>query len=138
MLLHIEVTSEKPLYQQIYDQVVQGIATGQLQPGKTLPSLRQLAADFGINLHTVSKAYELLEQDGFLRLKPKTGALIHIAPMRTEWLESWEERQRTLLAEASARRLAPAEILEHCQRILATFRPPDEASGSAWLKEGQA
>jgi GntR family transcriptional regulator len=135
MLLHIEVTREKPLYQQIHDQVVEGIATGQLQPGKTLPSLRQLAADFGNNMHTVSKAFELLEQEGFLRLKPKTGALIQIAPVQTGWLESWEERQRTLLAEASTRHLVPGELLERCQRILATFSRRDEASRPALEEE---
>src|SRR5437764_13690330 len=78
LLILIEPDSEKPIYQQIRDQIVEGIAKGELQEGSSLPSIRQLASDFGINLHTVNKAYELLEREGFLQLKRKTGAVIHI------------------------------------------------------------
>ncbi|GCF11279.1 GntR family transcriptional regulator [Dictyobacter arantiisoli] len=118
MLLMIEINSEQPIYQQIRDQIVAGIAGGQLPPGSSLPSIRQLAADFSINLHTVNKAYDLLEREGFIQLKRKTGAIIQVKPSLAA---SWVERQRTLLAEAYAKNVSSEEILEQCKKILAEF-----------------
>ena len=68
MKIVIDVTSEVALYQQLFDRVVEGIASGELVAGDQLPSTRQLAADFGINFHTVRKAYDLLRQQGLIRL----------------------------------------------------------------------
>ncbi len=121
MLLLIEMESDKPIYQQIHDQIVEGMATGQLQPGNSLPSIRQLAADFGINLHTVNKAYEILEREGFIDLRRKTGAVVRSMSFPATPSEGWETRQRTLLAEAYARNVTPEDILEHCRRILTEF-----------------
>lgn len=55
------------MYVQIRDQVIKG-PNGMLQNGESLPSTRQLAIDFGINFHTVNKAYDMLWQKGILRL----------------------------------------------------------------------
>lgn len=118
MLIIIEPDSEKPLYLQIRDQIVEGIAGGKLVEGSTLPSIRQLAADFGINLHTVNKAYDLLEREGFIQLRRKTGAVIQL---RHQLSDDWESRQRTLLAEAVAQNLSMDDILARCQHILRDF-----------------
>jgi DNA-binding transcriptional regulator YhcF (GntR family) len=118
MLLQIEVESEKPIYRQIYDQIVEGIANGRLSNGSNLPSIRQLAADFGINLHTVNKAYDLLEREGFILLRRKTGAVIQISP---ELATDWEDRQRAILAEAFAKNLSSEEILQRCRNIIEDF-----------------
>ncbi|HEX4205404.1 MAG TPA: GntR family transcriptional regulator [Ktedonobacteraceae bacterium] len=114
----LDLSNEKAIYQQIRDQVVEGIASGNLQEGETLPSIRQLAADFGINLHTVNKAYDLLEREGFIQLRRKTGAVIHL---KNRLPEDWETRQRTLLAEAYAQHITTEAILQRCQSILAEF-----------------
>nr|BBH94966.1 GntR family transcriptional regulator [Thermogemmatispora argillosa] len=115
MLIFIEPESEKPIYQQLRDQIVEGIARGELPPGTGLPSIRQLAADFGINLHTVNKAYELLEREGFLQVRRKTGAVVQPTGRLAE---DWEARLRTLLAEALAQGVPAEEILTRCQRVL--------------------
>ena len=59
MIITIDETASEPLYKQIHDQVIAGIATGQLEPGMSLPSVRSLASDLGINLHTVNKGRRL-------------------------------------------------------------------------------
>ena len=118
MFLMIEINSDKPIYMQIRDQVIEGIASGQLPPGTSLPSIRQLAADFGINLHTVNKAYDLLEREGFIQLRRKTGAVVQITPTLSD---TWKERQRALLAEAYAKNVSSEEILKNCQLILQEF-----------------
>lgn len=118
MFLMIEIDSEKPIYMQIRDQIIEGIASGQLPAGAGLPSIRQLAADFGINLHTVNKAYDLLEREGFIQLRRKTGAVIQVTPPLSV---TWAERQRVLLAEAYAKNIPSEEILRQCQAILKEF-----------------
>jgi GntR family transcriptional regulator len=66
-----------PIYRQIVEQVRRMVASGQLQPGATLPSVRELAMSHAVNPMTVSKAYSLLETEGLLernRGKPMTVA----------------------------------------------------------------
>lgn len=76
MLIVVDASSPAPLYQQIHDQVVAGIATGELAPGTSLPSVRSLASDLGINLHTVNKAYAVLRDEGYVRMRGRAGAVI--------------------------------------------------------------
>lgn len=66
MIIKINQRSEIPLYLQLRNQIVTGIGKGALKPGESLPTVRQLATDLGINSMTVSKAYQLLKAEGFL------------------------------------------------------------------------
>ena len=76
MLLSIEPDGSVPIYQQIRDRIVEAIATGEAPTGSGLPATRQLAVDLGINFHTVSKGYDLLRQEGLLRIGRKAGAVV--------------------------------------------------------------
>ncbi len=76
MILNADLAREIPIYQQLRDQIVEAIAEGALAEGSTLPATRTLAADFGVNFHTVNKAYDLLRQEGLIRLNRKTGAVV--------------------------------------------------------------
>ena len=76
MLLSVEPDGPVPIYQQIRDRIVEAIADGRLPAGSALPSTRQLAVDLGVNFHTVNKAYDLLRQEGLLRLGRKSGAVV--------------------------------------------------------------
>ncbi len=76
MMIILDFASEVPIYQQIYTQVEQAIASGRLQPGQQLPTVRQLAVDIGINMHTVHKAYSLLKNDGYIMLTRRRGAVV--------------------------------------------------------------
>ena len=73
MLITIDAAAPEPLYLQIRNQIVAGIATGQLEPGQSLPSVRSLASDLGINLHTVNKAYAVLRDEGYVTLSHASG-----------------------------------------------------------------
>src|ERR1700748_3575118 len=109
MLLSIEPDGPVPIYQQIRDRIVEAIADRRLPAGSALPSTRQLAADLGINFHTVNKAYDLLRQEGLLILNRKSGAVIQrdpaSGPPPAAFTEQWQARLRTLLAEAVAQGL---------------------------------
>ena len=133
MLLSLEVDGAVPLYQQLRDRVVEAIAAGALRRGDSLPATRQLAADLGINMHTVNKAYDLLRQEGLIRLGRRTGAVVSRdaagGPPAAAEIAQWEQRARTLLAEAVAKGLSPLETLRRCQTILDDFTAgsPDPA-----------
>ncbi|MGE7433890.1 GntR family transcriptional regulator [Kitasatospora sp. NPDC001175] len=125
MILSIDLSSGVPIYQQIRDRVVEAIAAGDLAEGSALPSTRQLAGDLGINFHTVNKAYDLLRQEGLLRLNRKSGAVVQrdpgSGPPPPGFTEEWSGRLRTLLAEAVAQGMDGTAVLEACGRVVGSF-----------------
>jgi GntR family transcriptional regulator len=72
----IDQKSGVPIYVQVMDQIKHLIATGALQPGHQLPTIRELAVGLTINLHTVAHAYAELERDGFLTIQRGRGTFI--------------------------------------------------------------
>ena len=78
MFVEIDFNSEEAIYIQLRNQIIIGIATSTIQEGDNLPSVRELANDIGINMHTVNKAYSILRQEGYLKLDRRKGAVIWI------------------------------------------------------------
>ncbi|HSM85107.1 MAG TPA: GntR family transcriptional regulator [Candidatus Limnocylindrales bacterium] len=72
----LDLQSGVPVYRQLIDQVKAAIASGLLQAGDQLPTIRQLAVDLAINLNTVLRAYRELELGGFLETQQGTGTFI--------------------------------------------------------------
>jgi GntR family transcriptional regulator len=123
MLISIEPDGPVPIYQQIRDRIVEAIAAGELRSGSSLPSTRQLAVDLGVNFHTVNKAYDLLRQEGLLRIGRKSGAVVDrdpdTGPPGPGWEADWAARLRTLLAEATAQGLPAEDIIRNCRAAAA-------------------
>ena len=67
---------EEPVYAQVAHHVRRLIASGDLGPGVTLPSVRGLAGDLGVNLNTIARAYRLLEGEGFLIIRGRSGVTV--------------------------------------------------------------
>ena len=88
----IQNSSDKPIYQQIVDQVKDKVLTGVLQPGEALPSMRLLARELKISVITTKRAYEELEREGFLTTHPGRGRFV--AEKNLEFAR--EERMRAL------------------------------------------
>ena len=76
MLLKFDFGSNVPIYMQLRNQVVIAIAEGKLAPGEQLPTIRALAEESGINMMTVSKAYQLLKQEGYITTDRRSGAVV--------------------------------------------------------------
>ncbi|MDJ1121221.1 GntR family transcriptional regulator [Olsenella sp. YH-ols2217] len=76
MVLTVDQMSDVPIYQQIFRQVTQAVAIGELSPGDPLPSVRALGEQLGVNLHTVNKAYALLRDEGYVVMRGRAGARI--------------------------------------------------------------
>ena len=72
----LDLHSGVPVYRQLIDQVIGGVAAGALAPGDQLPTVRQVAVDLAINLNTVARAYRELEIRGFLESQQGTGTFI--------------------------------------------------------------
>lgn len=76
MIVRLDQRAEEPLYLQIRNQIIAAIARGELVPAQALPSVRSLASDLGINLHTVNKAYAVLRDEGYVLMRGRSGAYI--------------------------------------------------------------
>lgn len=76
MEIYISNQSSQPLYAQITAQIKQQILCGDLHTGDALPSIRQLAKDLHISAITTKRAYEDLEQDGFIDTVPGKGCFV--------------------------------------------------------------
>ncbi len=75
---------DESVYEQVAAQIRQLIAAGSLAEGSTLPSVRQLAADLGVSLNTIARAYRLLEAEGFLAIQDRTGVVVSAPAERFE------------------------------------------------------
>ena len=117
MILKLDFTAEVPLYQQLRNQIVMGIASGQLTAGEKLPTIRVLAEETGINMMTVSKAYQLLRQEGYITTDRRSGAMV--LPTHSGGIpEETVEGLRLRLCELRLAGLAGTEILSLCERLL--------------------
>jgi len=76
MQFRIDNASDRPVYQQIMDQVKRDIALGRLIKNEKLPTVRQLAGQLAINPNTIAKAYRQLEQQGIIVTKAGAGAFV--------------------------------------------------------------
>jgi GntR family transcriptional regulator len=74
--ISIDAKSGVPFYRQIIDQVKTAIATGRVEPGDRLPTVRQLAVDLSINPNTVSRAYTELELTGLVETHMGSGTFV--------------------------------------------------------------
>jgi GntR family transcriptional regulator len=76
MLFHINFKAGKPVYLQLVDQVKVAAASGALQPGEPLPSIRPLAEELRVNRNTVAKAYTELEAQGVIETVQGKGSVL--------------------------------------------------------------
>ncbi|MCL1835784.1 MAG: GntR family transcriptional regulator [Oscillospiraceae bacterium] len=124
MLLEIDFSGETPIYLQIRNQVVMGIADGRLSPGEKLPTIRELANEAGINMMTANKAYALLKQEGRIIADRRSGAIVcagnaGAADGAANGVISGKVRSglKLLVAEAKLDGVPESELLELCTEL---------------------
>ena len=98
MIIEIDFNSDEAIYVQLCNQIILGIAMSQFREGEQLPSVRQLAETIGINMHTVNKAYSILQQDGFVKIDRRRGAIIAIDINKLKALKEAREELAVVLA----------------------------------------
>lgn len=117
MILHVDMSSDEPIYQQIRNQVVLSIGSGELKAGQKMPTVRQLAQDIGINTMTVNKAYGLLKTEGYLEIDRRKGAVVKAASTNGEISESVIVKLKLSAAEAKAAGVSKEAFLNACAEI---------------------
>ena len=118
MVISINDASEIPIYQQIRNQIVLGISDGRLAPGEQLPTVRALAEEIGINSMTVSKAYTLLKQEGYIYTDRRSGARVRQEfETNKELSEKSQELLRQIISEAKVSGMTQTEFFDLCKRI---------------------
>lgn len=110
MIVEIDFNSEEALYIQLINQIIIGIATDQIREGDTLPSVRQLADDIGINMHTVNKAYSVLKQEGFLRVDRRRGAVIALDTDKMRTISEMRRDLSVILARGVCKNVSREEV----------------------------
>lgn len=76
MYITIDERDRRPLYQQVVDEIKALIAAGELPEGTSLPPVRQVAADLGVNLNTIAYAYRQLQKQGLVKIRHGAGAIV--------------------------------------------------------------
>lgn len=112
MNIIIDFNSDEALYMQLRNQIIFGIATSQLKDGEALPSVRVMAEDIGINMHTVNKAYTILRQDGFIRVDRRRGAVVSLDVDKIKSCCCVKEQFEPIVAQAVAAGITKEELLE--------------------------
>lgn len=110
MIVEIDFNSEEALYIQLINQIIIGIATDQIREGDTLPSVRQLADNIGINMHTVNKAYSVLKQEGFLRVDRRRGAVIALDTDKMWTISEMRRDLSVILARGVCKNVSREEV----------------------------
>ncbi len=118
MIIQLYFESDVPIYLQLRNQIVKGLAQGTLILGESLPTVRQMADDAGINPMTVNKAYALLKQEGYIVIDRRHGAKIaQVLPKRTEFSELMAEELALIICEAKLSGLSEEAILDRVKTI---------------------
>ncbi len=115
MQLYIDNRSGAPIYDQIYSQIKDAILSGQVTEGEALPSIRALAKDLRISVITTKRAYDELENEGFIYTLPGKGCFVaerSTELLREENLKKIEGHMQEIRRLASACRLTENELDE--------------------------
>lgn len=117
MLIEIDFQSEEAIYMQLRNQIILGIATSMIHEGDPLPSVRQLAGEIGINMHTVNKAYSVLREEGFVTIDRRKGAVIALDTDKIQASQELRENLRVLLAKGICKNISRQEVHEMVDEI---------------------
>lgn len=116
MILKFDFASKVPLYLQLRNQIVIGIAEGKLGPGEKLPTVRALADESGINSMTVSKAYQLLKQENYIVTDRRGGTAV--ASQTSKKVDAGTIRALRLhISELCISGMSEDEVLDLCAKL---------------------
>src|ERR1700730_2014630 len=110
MYVTIDERDSRPLYQQLVDEIKTLIARGELAEGTSLPPVRQVASDLGVNLNTVAFAYRRLQKEGLIRVRHGSGAVVISQTLSEKPGEPLRSQLRTALTQLVLAGLKRPEI----------------------------
>ena len=130
MFTELDFRSHDPIYTQLVDRIKQLIASGVLEPGDQLPTVRQMAAELRVNFNTIARAYRILDEEGVISTQQGRGTYV---------LEPMPPEKASRLRSAALEGLTK-NFLEHAHQV--GFTPEEvhlliEALIDTWREEGE-
>lgn len=131
MNVKVNRRSKIPYYQQLAQQLLLSIATGNLKKGDHLPSIRQLAAQTNLNLHTVHKSYKELQKKGIITIKAHSRAFVIVDPNKATTVSFHQIAMNVeqLLLEAYILGMKKSQLKEIFYDILQKYYTESERDG---------
>ena len=118
MIIELQPYGDKPIYEQLILEIKRGIIIGELGPGEAVPSVRTLASDIGINMHTVNKVYKHLQNEKVL-VKQKSGFIVNPESLKPtpDVLSQLTQHIYELVIEKELYGLSEEEILKMMHQV---------------------
>lgn len=118
MIINLNMSSSTPIYVQLRNEIVKGIASGKLKLGESLPTVRQMAEDLGVNTMTINKTYNILKIEGFIEIDRRHGAKVTpVLTSNSDFAEKLEDELNLLISESSIKGITKSDFLEMCSKI---------------------
>ncbi len=123
MILNLDFTSDVPIYSQIKEQIIKSIARGDLKVNESLPSVRNMAEEIGVNLHTVNKSYNLLKDEGYINIDRRKGAVVNSLPLtkKDENTEKIKSMLELLTAESYLLGISKEEFINYSNEFFDNY-----------------
>lgn len=127
MILNLDFNSDVPIYAQIKEQIIKSIATGDLKLNESLPSVRNMAEEIGVNLHTVNKAYNLLKDEGYINIDRRKGAVVNTLPLnkKDENIEKIKSMLELLTAQSYLLGMSKEEFINYSNELFDSYGVKD-------------
>jgi len=121
MFITIDETDRRPIYQQVVDEIKALIAAGELPQGSSLPPVRQVAADLGVNLNTIAFAYRELQKAGLIKIRHGAGAVVVAQGISQDNEERLQAKLMPALTDLVLSGLTRAEVIAIVNNALNTL-----------------
>lgn len=121
VIIQLNNQSDKPIYEQITEQLKRAILDGRLPAGHALPSIRALATELNISVMTTKRAYADLERDGFIETIRGKGSYVtaqNSALLREQFIQQAEQHFLQGISLATAAKLSKDELLQLFEVLL--------------------
>ena len=127
MILNLDFNSDIPIYTQIREQIVKSIASGDLKINESLPSVRNMAEEIGVNHHTVNKSYNLLKDEGYINIDRRKGAIVNKLPLdKTDFnVDKIESMLDLLVAQSYLLGMSRKEFLDYSNKLFDKYEVKD-------------
>lgn len=120
MFIEIDFNSNEAIYSQLKNRIILAIAMEEIKQGDNLPSVRDMALQAGINMHTVNKAYSILRDEGYVSID-RRGAVVNISSDNFRAKQELYEQMRTIIARAVSRNLSQEDCRQVLEEVLDSF-----------------
>ena len=118
MIWNFDFESDIPLYIQIKNQVVLSISKGELSIGDKLPTVRALSEESGINAMTITKAYQILKSEGYVKTDRRSGTVVSARKIDKDISQETRQQLELIFAQLKVQGIKNEKIISLCKDIL--------------------